>query len=81
MMTLGLITSFIITFALPTLLNFTPTKTWQLKNEGSKLLNYRNLSLNYQTPIFIVIIVIGLSLYGIIKLEVENSFINYLEKN
>ena len=84
MMTLGLITSFIITFTLlPTLLNFTPTNNMAVKeNEGSKITKLLgNLSLNYQTPIFIVtIIVIGLSLYGISKLEVENSFINYFSK-
>tara|TARA_B100001741_G_scaffold309904_1_gene308339 strand:+ start:168 stop:2555 length:2388 start_codon:yes stop_codon:yes gene_type:complete len=85
MMTLGLITSFIITFTLlPTLLNFTPAKNIMIKEEeeGSKItLFLRNLSLNQQKPIFIItIIVIGLSIFGISKLEVENSFINYFSK-
>ncbi|MDA9562738.1 MMPL family transporter [Candidatus Pelagibacter bacterium] len=85
MMTFGLITSFIITFTLlPTLLSFAPTKNMSVKeDEGSKITKFfGNLSLNFQTLIFIVtIIVIGLSVFGISKLEVENSFINYFSKN
>jgi predicted RND superfamily exporter protein len=85
MMTFGLITSFIITFTLlPTLLSFAPTKNISVKeDEGSKITKFLGkLSLNFQTPIFIVtIIVIGLSVFGISKLEVENSFINYFSKN
>ncbi len=84
MMTLGLITSFTITFTLlPTLLNFTPTNNILIKKEeSSKITSFLgNLSLNQQKPIFIVtIIVIGLSVFGISKLEVENSFINYFSK-
>src|SRR6056300_173684 len=84
MMTFGLITSFIITFTLlPTLLSFAPTKNMSVKeDEGSKITKFfGDLSLNFQTPIFIVtIIVIGLSVFGISKLEVENSFINYFSK-
>jgi predicted RND superfamily exporter protein len=85
MMTFGLITSFIITFTLlPTLLSFAPTKNMSIKeDEGSKITKFLGkISLNYQTPIFIVtVIVIGLSIFGISKLEVENSFINYFSKN
>jgi predicted RND superfamily exporter protein len=85
MMTFGLITSFIITFTLlPTLLSFAPTKNMSVKeDEGSKITKFfGNLSLNFQKPIFIAtIIVIGLSIFGISKLEVENSFINYFSKN
>ena len=84
MMTFGLITSFIITFTLlPTLLNFTSTKNINIKeNEESKFTNFLgNLSLNYQIPIFIItVLVVGLSIIGISKLEVENSFINYFSK-
>ena len=84
MMTFGLITSFIITFTLlPTLLNFTSTKNINVKeNEESKFTNFLgNLSLNYQIPIFIItVLVLGLSVIGISKLEVENSFINYFSK-
>ena len=84
MMTLGLITSFIITFTLlPTLLNITPTKNILIEQkEESKILNFLgNLSLNRQKLIFIsTITVISLSIFGISKLEVENSFINYFSK-
>ncbi len=84
MMTFGLITSFIITFTLlPTLLNFTNAKKITLKEDEesriTKLLG--NLSLNHKIPIFIItVLVIGLSVFGISKLEVENSFINYFSK-
>ena len=84
MMTFGLITSFIITFTLlPTLLSFAPANDMSVKeDEGSKITKLLgNLSLNYQTPIFIVTVtIIGLSVFGISKLEVENSFINYFSK-
>jgi predicted RND superfamily exporter protein len=85
MMTFGLITSFIITFTLlPTLLNFAPTKNMALRKEqDSKITNFLgHLSLNNKNTIFGVTgIVIILSLIGISKLEVENSFINYFNKN
>jgi predicted RND superfamily exporter protein len=85
MMTFGLITSFIITFTLlPTLLNFAPTKNMSLKKEqNSKITNFLGyLSLNNKNTIFgLTGIVIILSLVGISKLEVENSFINYFNKN
>ncbi len=84
MMTFGLITSFIITFTLlPTLLNLTTTKNIIVKeDEESKFTKFLgNLSLHYKTPIFIItLLVIGLSVFGISKLEVENSFINYFSK-
>ena len=85
MMTFGLITSFIITFTLlPTLLNFAPTKNITLKKEqDSKITTFLGyLSLNNKNTIFgITGIIIILSLIGISKLEVENSFINYFNKN
>jgi predicted RND superfamily exporter protein len=85
MMTFGLITSFIITFTLlPTLLNFVPTKNMSLKKEqDSKITNFLGyLSLNNKNTIFgVTVTVIILSLIGISKLEVENSFINYFNKN
>ena len=84
MMTFGLITSFIITFTLlPTLLNFTPIENISVKETKESLITsfLGSLSLNYQTVIFsISIVVIGLSIFGISKLEVENSFINYFSK-
>ena len=85
MMTFGLITSFIITFTLlPTLLNFAPTKNIELiKEQDSKITNFLGLfSLNNKNTIFGVTgIIIILSIIGISKLEVENSFINYFNKN
>ncbi len=85
MMTFGLITSFIITFTLlPTLLNFAPTNNISFKKEQkSKITNLLGLiSINNQNSIFLVTgIVIIFSIIGISKLEVENSFINYFDKN
>ena len=85
MMTFGLITSFIITFTLlPTLLNFAPTKNITLiKEQDSKVTSFLgSLSLNNKNTIFgITGIIIILSIVGISKLEVENSFINYFNKD
>jgi len=85
MMTFGLITSFIITFTLlPTLLNFAPTKNISVKKEQkSKITNLLSLiSINNKNSIFLVTgIVIILSVIGISKLEVENSFINYFNED
>ena len=85
MMTFGLITSFIITFTLlPTLLSFVPTKNMSIKKEqNSKITTFLGLiSLNNKNIIFgLTGIVIILSIIGISKLEVENSFINYFNKN
>jgi len=85
MMTFGLITSFIITFTLlPTLLNIAPTKNITLKKEQDpKITSFLCLlSLKNKNTIFGVTgIVIILSIIGISKLEVENSFINYFNKN
>ena len=85
MMTFGLITSFIITFTLlPTLLNFAPTNNISIKKEQkSKITNLLSLiSINNKNSIFLVTgIVIIFSVIGISKLEVENSFINYFDRN
>ena len=85
MMTFGLVTSFIITFTLlPTLLNFAPTKNISLKKEqDSKITNFLgSISINSKNIIFgFTGVVIILSVIGISKLEVENSFINYFNKN
>ncbi len=84
MMTFGLITSLLTTFTLlPTLISFTQGSNIALtKNEGSKITNYfGNLALDNKNCIFgLTIIVIFLSIFGISKLEVENSFINYFNK-
>ncbi len=84
MMTLGLITSFMITFTLlPTLLNFASPKSIEIKKEeGSKFTSLLGkFSINYKKFIFVLsTLIIGLSIFGISKLEVENSFINYFSK-
>ena len=84
MMTLGLLTSFIITFTLlPTLLNFVSVESIVVKdNKDSKITSFfRKISTNNQNSIFLItIFVIVLSIFGISKLEVENSFINYFSK-
>ena len=84
MMTLGLITSFIITFTLlPSLINFMPEEITVLKKqEESKITSFfAQISLNNHKTIFtLTIVIIVLSLLGISKLEVENSFINYFSK-
>ncbi len=84
MMTLGLITSFLITFTLlPTLINFVPKENISLKkNEDSKIITFfANTSKNNHKTIYIItLIIILLSLIGISRLEVENSFINYFSK-
>ncbi len=84
MMTFGLITSFIITFTLlPTLINFMPKENISLnKYQDSKITSFfAKLSQNKQVSIFAITgLVIILSLIGISRLEVENSFINYFSK-
>ncbi len=85
MMTFGLITSFLITFTLlPTLLNFVQSTNISLKEEkDSKITKFLGtLSINNNNFIFgLTTLIIALSVLGISKLEVENSFINYFDKN
>ena len=84
MMTLGLMTSFLITFTLlPTLLSFAPVNNVNLE----EINNYRitnlfsKISINNKNLVFLTtILVIILSIFGIKRLEVENSFINYFDK-
>ena len=85
MMTFGLITSFIITFTLlPTLLNLAPADNISLKKEqDSNITTFLgSIATNKKNAIFSVTgIIIIFSVIGISKLEVENSFINYFNKN
>ncbi|MDB9986766.1 MMPL family transporter [Candidatus Pelagibacter sp.] len=85
MMTLGLITSFIITFTLlPTLLSFMSSNKVKVKEDAdSKITSFfGKISINHKSIIFLVTgLIVGLSVVGISKLEVENSFINYFNKN
>jgi len=84
MMTMGLMISLVITFTLlPTLINFVPKKDVSLiKYEKSKITSFfSKLSQEHQKLIFILTgFVILLSIIGISRLEVENSFINYFNK-
>ena len=84
MMTLGLITSFIITFTLlPSLINFVPKEKISLKEyKDSKITSFfSKISRNNSKIIFVITgVIIILSLVGISRLEVENSFINYFSK-
>ena len=85
MMSLGLITSFIITFTLlPTLVNILSTEKINVEEESkSKITEFLGeISLNSRPTIFIIaLVVIISSVIGISRLEVENSFINYFNKN
>ena len=85
MMTFGLITSFIITFTLlPTLLSFMSNNNINIKQDSdSKITSFfGKISINNKSSIFIItVLVIILSFIGISRLEVENSFINYFNKN
>ena len=85
MMTLGLITSFIITFTLlPTILNFLSSTKVEIKEENKSIITdfLSNVAINNSKTIFsVTALVIFLSILGISKLEVENSFINYFKKN
>tara|TARA_B100000579_G_scaffold257555_1_gene212042 strand:+ start:28 stop:2409 length:2382 start_codon:yes stop_codon:yes gene_type:complete len=84
MMTLGLIVSFTVTFSLlPTLINFVSDINVNInENKNSVITNLLGkISINNINLIFIVsIFVFIISLIGISRLEVENSFINYFSK-
>jgi len=85
MMTFGLITSFVITFTLlPTLLGFVSNNNVNVKEDSdSKITSFfGRISINNKNIIFtLTSLVIILSVIGISRLEVENSFINYFNKN
>ena len=85
MMSLGLITSFLITFTLlPTLINLLSTEKINIEGESkSKITEFLGeISINSRPTIFLItIVVIISSIIGISRLEVENSFINYFNKN
>jgi len=85
MMTLGLIVSIIVTFTLiPALLNlFSNSEDYiDQGEEKSKITNaLSNFSKGNTYLIFSTsLIIVFLSIFGISKLEVENSFINYFDK-
>ena len=85
MMTLGLIVSLIITFLLlPSLISLLSSENEiGLKNTEKSLITSALGSFTKNNKIIIfgsTILIIILSIAGILKLEVENSFINYFDK-
>ena len=85
MMTLGLIVSLLVTFLLlPSLLNiFSSENEIKVKNTEKSLVTSLLGSLAKKNSFFIfapTIFIIVTSVVGISKLEVENSFINYFDK-
>ena len=85
MMTLGLVTSFFITFTLlPTLLNFIPNYELSINDKKKSFITnfFSKIAINNSKTIFsITILIVVLSSIGISRLQVENSFINYFNKN
>ena len=85
MMTFGLITSFIVTFTLlPSLLNLMASEKIDVQEKS--FTNFTgflaNCSITKKKFIYIIsILLIILSIFGISKLKVENSFINYFSKD
>jgi predicted RND superfamily exporter protein len=85
MMTLGLTVSILVTFSLlPSLLNiFADNNDIQVKDsEKSKITSALSTFAKGNTKLIFssAILVVILSIYGISKLEVENSFINYFDE-
>ena len=85
MMTLGLIVSLLVTFLLlPCLLNiFAAEKELNVKDTEKSLITriLGSIAKKYDVVLFgITLIIIIASVVGISKLEVENSFINYFDK-
>jgi len=84
MMTLGLIVSLSITFTLlPSILNVLPEENKSYGGEKKSVITsflskvaQKNTKIIFSSALFIII----LSIIGITKLEVENSFINYFDK-
>ena len=81
---MSILTSFIITFTLlPALLNFISENKVELKDQkDSKVTSILgDIAINKKKIIFsTTVVIIFLSLFGITRLEVENSFINYFNK-
>ena len=85
MMTLGLIVSLFVTFLLlPSLINLISSNDeMSLKNTEKSLITEALGSFTKNNKIIIfgsTLIIVVLSIVGIFKLEVENSFINYFDK-
>jgi len=85
MMTLGLLVSLTITFTLlPVILNLLKNNSSNYKDETkSKITSFLShvAQKKTKTIFFSAALVIIISITGILKLEVENSFINYFDKD
>ena len=86
MMTLGLIISFLVTFLLlPSLISLLASENEiDFKNTEKSLITSYLSSFTKNNKILIygsTFLIIILSIIGILRLEVENSFINYFDKN
>ncbi len=85
MMTLGLIVSILVTFLLlPSLLSlFSINETVKIKDTEKSVITSALGSFTKNNEILIfgsTLVIIIFSIFGIFKLEVENSFINYFDK-
>jgi len=84
MMTVGLLVSMSVTFTLlPSVLNILGTEKTNFKDQKkSKVTSFLSkvAQKNTKTIFTSAIVVIIISIFGITKLEVENSFINYFDK-
>ncbi len=84
MMTLGLLVSLTITFTLlPVILNILSKQNNEIKNEKkSKITSFLSkvAQRNTKTIFISALLIIIISIVGITKLQVENSFINYFDK-
>ena len=85
MMTLGLIVSFLVTFILlPSLLSsFAPESEINVKSSEKSLITSALGSIAKKSGILIfgsTLLIVVFSISGISKLQVENSFINYFDK-
>ena len=85
MMTLGLFVSFLVTFLLlPSLLSsFSSENEINIKDAEKSFVTsvLGSIAKKYKLPIFFITgLIVVVSVLGISKLEVENSFINYFDK-
>ena len=84
MMTVGLLVSMSVTFTLlPSVLNILGTKKTNFKDQKKIKSNFflsKVAQKNTKTIFTSAIVIIIISIFGITKLEVENSFINYFDK-
>ena len=85
MMSLGLIVSLVVTFLLlPSLLNnFSKENEINIKNSEKSLITSFLANIDKKSKFLIfgtTFVIILFSIVGIFKLEVENSFINYFDK-